>query len=122
MAQKSTDEIWERLGGISADIKNLVAKHDETNDKIDRFESRIAGLEAAHREMLPKIQRVHDFVDAAKHEEAKADGKRELIGQTVSVGGKVWGVVKPAIVAGALAAAAFWREVVEAFSGKPPHP
>ena len=38
MAAKSTDEIWERLGGISADIKNLVVKLDETNDKIDRFE------------------------------------------------------------------------------------
>jgi len=140
MAAKSTDEIWERLGGIAADVKNLVIKQDEHAEKFDRFEvaqadhrrrvydrmdthdDRIAGLEAAHREMLPKIQRVHDFVDAAKHEEAKADGKRELIGQTVTVGGKVWGVVKPAIVAGALAAAAFWREAVEAFSGKPPHP
>lgn len=140
MAQKSTDEIWERLGGIAADVKNLVAKHEETNDKIDRFEvaqadhrrrvydrmdvhdDRIAGLEAAHRELMPKVQRVYDFVDDAEVAAAKADGKRELIGQTVSVGGKVWGVVKPAIVAGALAAAAFWREVVEAFSGKPPHP
>ena len=129
MAAKSTDEIWERLGGISADIKNLVVKQDEHAEKFDRFEvaqadhrrrvydrmdthdDRIAGLEAAHRELLPNVQRVHDFVDAAK-----------LIGQTVTVGGKVWGVVKPAIVAGALAAAAFWREVVEAFSGKPPHP
>ena len=140
MAARSNDEIWERLGGLAAGLDNVAATVREIKDKIqtheeaqsdhrrrlydrmDAHDDRIAAVEQAHKSLLPKVERVHAFVDQAEIVAAKADGRKEFIVQSVSIGGKAWAVIKPTLLAAAIVAAAVWRDLVEAFGAKPPHP
>ena len=140
MAGRSNDDIWERLGALGAgldavasgvrEIKEKIQTYEEAQsehrrrlyDRMDVHDDRIGAIEAAHREMLPKVERMHIFVDQAEIVAAKADGRKEFIVQSVSIGGKAWAVIKPTLLAAAIVAAAVWRDLVEAFGAKPPHP